>query len=152
VLGEFDPYAELDVVEQGIKAWLIAVARLGQDVQHSVEPDRIDPPHKQVPAQRLELIEQPLPAANFPAPAFERIANRLQGEQPFDARDTGGHGDGRGPGGGCRTADDEIRPGRTAGAAAPCHSRYSRIAVDPHQTHLGQPLIGKICRRGLSNG
>ena len=77
MLGEFDPNAQLDIVEEGIEAGLIALARLGENVEHAVEAGGVDPSHEEVPAQRLELVEQPLPAPNRPAPAFERIAHRL---------------------------------------------------------------------------
>ena len=139
MLGQLDADAQLDIVEEGIEAGLIALARLGENVEHGVEAGGVDPTHEEVPAQRLELVEQPLPAPNRPAPAFERIAHRLQCEQPLNPGDTSGHGDRGRPAGCCLAADDEIRPGRATGATAPCHSRYSRIAVDPHQTHLRHP-------------
>ncbi len=92
VLGEFDPNAEFDVVDQGVEAGFIPFSGLGEDSQHVIEPGRIHPSNEQVTAQRFELIEQPLPATNRPPSTLERIADRLQGKKPLDARNAGGHG------------------------------------------------------------
>lgn len=151
MLGEFDADAQLDVVEEGIEAGLIALTRLGEDLQHGIEPRRIDPPDEQVATEGFELVEQPLPAPNRPPPTLERIADSLQGEEALDAGNAGWHGGCRGTGGTGLAGNDEVATGRAAGAAAARHSRYARIAVDPHQTHL-VPVVGKICRRRLSNG
>ena len=110
MLGQLDADAQLDIVEEGIEAGLIALACLGENVEHGVEAGGVDPTHEEVPAQRLELVEQPLPAPNGAAPAFERIAHRLQRQQPLDAGNAGGHGGCGGPASCGRAADDEICP------------------------------------------
>jgi hypothetical protein len=137
MLGEFDADAELDVVEEGVEARLIAFARLGQDAEHGIEPGGIDPTNEQIVTQRLELVEQPLPAPHGPPPTLERIAHRLQGEQSFDAGNAGRHGCGSSAARAGWPRNDEVAPRRAARSAATRHSRNARIAVDPHQTHLG---------------
>ena len=110
MLGKFDANTQLNVIEEGVQAGLITLTRLGEDVEHSVEPCGVDTADKEIVAQRLELVEQPLPAPNGPASAFERIAHRLQRQQPLDAGNAGGHGGRGGPASCGRAADDEICP------------------------------------------
>lgn len=148
MLGEFNAHAQLDVVEKGIEARLFTFARFGQDLEHGVEPGGVDPSNQKVVTQRFQLVEQPLPAPNHPTPAFEWIAHRLQCEESLDAGNAGGHGGCGRSAGARRAADDELAPGGATRAAAACHSRYARIAVDPHQTHPRYPRSAKSAAAG----
>ena len=136
MLGKFDADAQLDIVEQGVEAGLIAVAGFGEEVEHGVKPGRIDASDEEIAAQRFQLIEEPLPARDRAAPTLERIAHGLQCQQPLDAGYACRHGCSGGSAGAGRTGNDEVAAGRATRAIAACHPRYARIAVDPHQTHL----------------